>query len=121
MIKSPTKRKSILLLTFTLLLFLGGSGCKKVVITDTVYSDFIGNWSSIKGTDAYIELEIEENYAYWLKLEGIVTTNVEGIPKIIPKRDKLKINIKKFDIDSYPTLVDGEWQMVLDGVTYERY
>lgn len=119
--KKTTQYRSILFLSFTLLLFVGLNSCKKVVITDTAYADFIGNWTAIKGTSAFIEIEIDENYAYWIKLEGIVTTNVEGIPKVISKRDKLKIGIKKFDIDSYPALVDGEWEMVLDGVTYERY
>ncbi len=121
MIHKTAHRSLVPIFFLTILVLMGASGCKKVAITDTVYPEFIGFWESIDGTSGYIELEIEEGYAYWVKQEGVLTSHAEGVPKIIPNRDKLKIGIIKYDIDSYPALVDGDWQMVLNGITYERY
>lgn len=101
-----------------ILLSLLSASCKKTKVSSSEYEDFLGNWVSVD--EGYIELDIYENSASWVKYQGITTTTVTGKAKIIPGKDMLKIFTKKFTIDQYPTDSITYWTMTLDGNVYTR-
>jgi len=100
------------------LLAIVTAGCNKVKVSSTDYPDFLGNWYSYD--DGYIELDIYNTNASWVKTQGIGTTTITGNAKIIPGKDMLKIFSKKFAIDQYPTDSITFWTMTLDGNVYYR-
>ena len=58
--------------------------------------------------------------ATYQSLTGFSTVTATGKARV--KGDKFKIGFKKFTLNQEPQQdVDGDWFMVLDGVTYYRY
>ena len=108
--------KKYFFLMSLLFLLVATNSCKKPVAE--VNQDYVGEWDAL--SDAYYTISISSNSkGVYQKLSGISTVTVSGKVKL--KDDKLKIGVKTFDVDMHPTLVDGEYTMMLDGVTYYRY
>jgi hypothetical protein len=105
--------------TFLIVLALLFVGCGKDY--DEVNLDYTGSW---EGSDAmaYYSLIIQPSRSYYRKVQGSTVINAEGECRIKQNESKLNIGIKGFVIDQIPTTdANGRAEMILDGVTYNKY
>ncbi len=108
--------KKIHLLLITSLLIVGSCGKEKI----SAHQDFEGYW---EGEDllTWHEIEIQPTgSATYIRQSGITTFTATGQFKIKPGK-YIKIGLKKFTLDEYPSFDGTDWTMRIDGVEYFRY
>lgn len=108
------KKKIIFLLPLFVLFLIS---CKP--IAPEVNNEYVGFWEGYGS--GYYEISIQPSgQASYQALQGITTVTATGKARV--RGDKFKIGLKKFTLNQEPKQdVDGDWTMILDGVTYYRY
>jgi hypothetical protein len=103
----------ILLIAFSLVL----TQCKNNAAT--VDPKFVGVWTGTDSISTYrLSIDHQSN-AYWQKDTRGSYETAQGIARI--RHDRLRIGLRSFTINEYPMQdSSGIWQMILDGVLYER-
>jgi hypothetical protein len=99
--------------------FLFATSCAKKI--EDVNPDYFGYWENIDG-GGYKTFDINTGTSSYMSFEGIKTISVTGRARVKKNESKLKISFKGFKIDTPPYENSyGYYNMVVEGVTYERY
>lgn len=98
-------------------LLIGFQSCKKV---DSTNPDFIGLWTGATTSKDYV-IDIESNSeGRYQESNGLLNSD-EWEGKARYKNGKLKIGMKKLEVDQLPNGSEAGSTMVVEGVTYVRF
>ncbi len=119
-------KRTTIIIILTSLIYLGS--CQKSLVE--THPEFVGVWEGVDDNGLFVgtsgiecKLYIFESGKARYERRAIIETSNYGKLKI--KEDHLYIGNKSFSIQEYPffyteSLQEGNYQMILDGVTYVR-